>query len=401
MNGQAGWSAHCRATVLGFRAACNAVVEPSLRPVRIRVAERLSKSKEAKELFGKHWGGDEGVDAFWVSLTKDECWRTLVIEAIEQNRRWSNLLKVKPSEWGSSLLEKLRDKGHPGARAATATLATFSTLWAAHAVAPNAITLPVSLAASDRKPLTLPIKLSSDQGGEYSLKIKVDPGENPIPLRFVAGGGTQGAGTDVLQNLTDQLVISNRSLNQTATYLNKIASQPVAPELGQMQDAIAQVSKTIQSTSDKLQTIDGRLETLNATYAERADAQAKKAEVEASSVTRDLAIVALASASHNPPVQLAIAEHSSQSVVLPSFEPTSGQSSSKTITIMVGGVSGSGGSLSVPLRLSSSPNPVNSTVGDVLDLGPLPWKLTVNAIERHFFSPDIVRVTLSPEIKPI
>src|SRR5690348_3732725 len=99
----ASWRQLCMPAELGFRAACNEVVDSSLRPIKRHVIVRLSNSPEAENVFEEAWNsissslpfgvtGEPRPSVFFQALTALPTWRTLVIEEVAAEQRWSDLV---------------------------------------------------------------------------------------------------------------------------------------------------------------------------------------------------------------------------------------------------------------------------------------------------------------------
>jgi hypothetical protein len=135
-----------------FEAACNQAVDSSLRPIRRRVInrlrDRLRSDPEVASLFAAVWTitqtqADEPptpaalMESRFVELiASDPQWKTQVLDAVVEERRWSDLWsKVQTPFFDrvASLLEKLTSPDHPVAKRTTAALASFAaallTIW--------------------------------------------------------------------------------------------------------------------------------------------------------------------------------------------------------------------------------------------------------------------------------
>jgi len=143
-----------------FQAACNVAVESSMRPIKKRVLNRLKRlcvdDMHASKLPCQAWEQAESEvlkqpelpwrerlvqNRFVELLGNDPQWKNLVLSAVIQERRWSDLWTHGYEMFSDrllSLLEKLVSPHHPAARVTTGALtsivAVLAAAWIPHAI---------------------------------------------------------------------------------------------------------------------------------------------------------------------------------------------------------------------------------------------------------------------------
>jgi hypothetical protein len=131
-----------------FHAACNEAVEAAMRPLRQRVLNRLAHrcraDSQVSKLFSDTWGQAENdipnspessgrekvVGRRFIDLiASDPRWKTVVLSAVVQERRWSDLWSRGYEAFSDrllSLLEKLNSPDHTAARLTTGALTSIA-----------------------------------------------------------------------------------------------------------------------------------------------------------------------------------------------------------------------------------------------------------------------------------
>jgi hypothetical protein len=129
---------------MAFHAACNQAVDASIRPIRRRVLRRLAErfrfdgrllrllsdtQSQADNEIPAHpvvsWRGKLVENRFIELIASDPQWKTIVLDAVVQERRWSDIWSRGYEIFLDrlvSLLEKLISPDHPTARLTTRTL---------------------------------------------------------------------------------------------------------------------------------------------------------------------------------------------------------------------------------------------------------------------------------------
>lgn len=454
------WEDICSSDNLAFRAACNAVADPDLRPLKKRVIERLCQDREAKALFRGLWqdvGNDQNgqqVEAFFRILANNSAWQTLVNEAVGREKSWLDLLRSKyfitdPAkflDWFVAFAEKLWDKHHPAARTATSIALSLSTLFIVHHYERpvyDELTLPIRaiftgdqpsipvslLPSTDGNPVRVvlapsvggpPVKVDfvpSNDGKGIPVALHVEPDSKAVKVQFVADGGIDGGNEykDALNSLVTQLNKANNSLRGAAADLRVLSHQSVGSDLDDMSKTFHTVANSLSDTTSNLKNFDRRMSDLGQAYADAAAGRSVQTGLQIKDINQKLQVVARANASQREMIPLVLQAGASKSIVLPMFDSASGRSSSTIVTISASKVNGAGNANSIQLAVSSKdPNlgqvtsaPASPEIwadakeGDVLALASLGWRLTVNGVERHWFRKPYIRMTLSPEAGPI
>lgn len=184
-----------------FEAACNAAVESSMRPVKKRVLNRLKRlcvdDSHVSKLLCQAWGQtdsevskqpelpwrDRLVENRLVELlANDPQWKDLLLNAVIQERRWSDLWTHGYEMFSDrllSFLEKLVSPHHPAARLTTGLVTSIVAILAA-AWVPHAIGTPdlyQKMLGPLLKPLQItyvvPIDLKPRVDNEVLLHVKM------------------------------------------------------------------------------------------------------------------------------------------------------------------------------------------------------------------------------------
>jgi hypothetical protein len=406
------WEALCAPDKLAFRAACNTVVGPSLRPIKRRVIARISSSKEARSLFVQSWERFKNLETsdtakFFELLTALPVWQTLVIEEIAAEHRWTDLFSKNAEgfvEKSKALIEKLWDKyQHPTARALSAFALGLGTIYVANGsltihvkpVLSQGDEIPVVFRPSndkDAKPIPVSFVPTADVKG-IPVKLELDSDDKPIKLRFDCNGKP----ADEIAYVVEQLQISNRSLAQVASGLNSVAKASAALDGADLRSKLKDISTNISSNATKLKEIHDGIE-------KGLGDQSAVAKREAEYVDQHLGVMATAAAIHRNIVPLVIDQGGSQSIMLSSFDPVTGRSESKIVDVHVSKITqGKAGKL-VPLAVTSENQTLSQLhdrkEGEVISLQGVPWKLAVNAIDKHWYR-SRVSVTFVQDMTPV
>jgi hypothetical protein len=417
------WANLCTPNELAFRAACNSVVDHSLRPVKRRVIERLSNSPEAQDLFKKFWSAavvpstSFPAENFFTLLVKDPLWQTIVSEEVDNEHSWKDLFNgnffkegAKVKDWFRSFLEKLGGKDHPAARALTAATLGLSLVVGVKYEKPDMLTIPVTVAPSydskgDRitfKVDTDPVKVSltaSATSADIPVQLRLLPDEKPVRINFVSDGQLKGNLTDGLVEITKKLGATNASLKQAASNLKLIATQPVHADLVGLSKTLAGVEQNISATTLQLTETNSKLADLKSTYETQSENEASNSQNAVQNINQRLGILTKASARRQDATRLILEEGTVRSlVVLPYLDPASGQETSRDIRISVVSIGGNDKDKTVSLTITpKNEEPVAYKEGDNLSLLPVPWTLTVNSIQKHWYGRNSVTLTFTPE----
>ena len=183
-----------------FQAACNEAVDSSLRPIRQRVLNKLAdlcrSDVQVSRLVATTWGDAEsGVsiaaqtplneniveDKFIELIARNPRWRTVVLNAIVQERRWSDLWSRGHRVFSDRLLsffEKLISPNHP------VTMLTAGVLASAVAVllaAKHVVSVDLKPRVESESELHLKVALD-DKDLVASIRPIIDP--NDLDLTF-------------------------------------------------------------------------------------------------------------------------------------------------------------------------------------------------------------------------
>jgi hypothetical protein len=188
-----------------FQAACNESVEPSMRPIRQRVVNRLAdrcrSDVQVSRLFSVTWDEAENdvpnlsevplreklvANKFINLIAVDPRWKTLVLNAIIQERRWSDLWSRGYGLFSDRLLsffEKLNSPNHPATRltigALTSLAAVLLAVWIPPKVARNPdfydiVLRPILKPFQSNYEVPIDLKTRVHGEGEVHLKVVVD-----------------------------------------------------------------------------------------------------------------------------------------------------------------------------------------------------------------------------------
>jgi hypothetical protein len=384
------WESVCSEGRVEFRAACNQIIDPSLRPIKKQVIRRIIDSSEARELFKDLWmRADSRSDVFLDMLSRSASWQTLVAEHMEVDHSWVSLLNWKSFgghlwQWLKSLVQKLLDRHHPAARAATTVLIALGTLRGVQYVAPTLygeLSMPIRTSFSGQG-ITVPVTFTPT--GNVPVVLNVSSDGTPVKLHFAEDNA--GGSPDGLNRLIAELHDSNQSARQIASNLQVVAQH--APQL----DTIAR-DKTLQGmfqlATNQVEIFHQNLNDFKKWYDSTLTTQGHN-------VSQQLGVLALASSSHAIP--LILRQNSKQSVVLPSFDAVSGKSSVQVIELEIGKIISNSSGLSVNVRVT--PQGQQASIQTVKEGQEFPikssdWKMIVNSIESHRLGKHLVQITLS------
>jgi hypothetical protein len=186
-----------------FQAACNEAVEASMRPIRPRVLDRLAdrcrNDSQVSTLLTATWDDAENSvpnlakaplrenlvgNKFIELIARDPRWKTVVLNAIVQERRWSDLWSRGHRLFSDRLLsffEKLISPNHPVARLTTGALASVTAVLLALWIPPKAksdvydiVLQPVLKPFQSMYAVPFDLKPRMDTQTEMHLKVIVD-----------------------------------------------------------------------------------------------------------------------------------------------------------------------------------------------------------------------------------
>lgn len=428
------WSDVCVANQLAFRAVCNSAIDPSRRPLKKRVIERLSDSPEAKDLYRTHWVSASHLQGsqpenFFKLLGSDILWQTKVAEEVESERSWKDLSNGKFfgkfRDWTSALFEKLAGKEHPAARALTAATLGLSLVVAIKSVGPvDTLTIPVSVVATyDKKAAPITLKLAGDSvkvnlepvtdsiaKTQVPIQLQLIPDKTAVPINFVSGGESGGRPKDALTEVTKKLESSNVVLRQAAASLDLMAKQPVHSDLTKLYANLDSVSQNVFQTRSKLDDVNRTLAELKTSYETQSREQVLTSKNEGQNIDQKLKILARASANQRDAFDMSFQENTCRTVLLPHFDPDSGQETSIVAGIDVRGIREDGKSRTVNIdrRTEGSCDPAvvagpshDYSEGKRIPLNPEPWNLTVISIERNWYGRRSATLRFTPESSAI
>jgi hypothetical protein len=431
------WSDLCVTSQLAFRAACNSALDPSRRPVKRRVIERLSNSSEARDLFERLWQSTTNSvpgsrsEIFFKLLAGDILWQTKVAEEVARENSWKDLsnikfFKDKFRDWVSSLLEKLGSKEHPAARALTAATLGFSLVVAVKLVSPpDTLTIPVRVAASyDSKGEPISIKFGGDSvkvnlapvtddatKTQVPIQLQIIPDKTPVHVNVVSDGNLGGKSVDALAVMTKKLDSSNVALRNAAANLSSIAQQPIHSDLTNLRAGLEGVSRDVSLTTARLDDVNRRLAEIKSSYEAQSKEEVSTSMNEVQDIDQRLKILARASANQRGTFEMTFLENTARPVFLPHFDPASGQESSKAVVINVHDIRGVGKSkiANIGHESEGSSDPAIGSAGALqayhegerLPFDSEPWSITVASIEKHWYGKGSVILRFTPESSAI
>jgi len=392
------WEAFCVPEELAFRAACNAAVDPSARPVKRRVIGRLSQSNEARRLFAETWDravslGTPQPTAFFQLLTELPSWQTLVIEQIAAERRWSDVRSKNTDtlvEKIKSFAEKFWDKReHPSAAALTRLGLGLS--MAVAFTHTGVLTIPVKTSLDGKS--TVPVTLSLDDKDRKPFRVSFVPTGDPaqIPIKVEVNSGkpitlqvdAEQCAEKTLEKVVAQLRASNQSLAGVASGIHSVADQAAKLDGEDLRSKLQGISDKINASTTELQKMD---QAIHADLGKQSTSETTNAQY----VNRQLAVMTRAALTPKSAITLSLSQGASQSVILPSFTPDTGKFESSTVEVQLVGIGQGehGKTLSVKILAgadSECDGCDNLTEGTVAILKNKPWKLVVNSIEKHWY----------------
>ncbi len=208
---------------LAFRAACNAAVPESKRPLRRRVMQRLAASPHTQALAIDLLPrvSPEPGHGLYDLLAADPRWQTLVAETVADTLGWDDLAN-RGISLGQRLLTILRkffegDAQH-GARIVVAGLGLLGSFWLSIRIADDSLVLgPVELKLKVSAIGTVPVPATF--GPLAPVEVNVVP--KPQPLVVDVRTGTQNACTanacrNELLRVVEQLGRTNQALAELA-----------------------------------------------------------------------------------------------------------------------------------------------------------------------------------------
>jgi hypothetical protein len=399
------WNEWCSVTELAFRAACNVVAEPRSRPVKRRVIGRLSGSTEAQRLFAEvgeevaRRNGPLSESAFFEELVARREWATLVVEAISAEHRWGDLFGDFPSavDHVQAFWEKCLGKdASTAARVASTVALGLGSLVTVHWVAPETLHLPVHVEwTGDKNPLL--VSLTPDESGSpIALTVKGPEGETALPVRIEASSEDKPI---KLHFEADELngATPAAALNDVSAQLKR-TNQALEATTVRIQDLVRLTSDTNpRGVLHELKNLGNEVDKL--TVVVQSEADASKGQM---SVLRDnLLTVAGTTIGPHERVETTLRPSSAQSVVLPVLDPD-GRTIFSTVTLCIGRIDVSRPTVALDIVTGQADTPCNSASPRPIPEGgersypELGWKVTVKAIQHHWFGAPSATVTLSP-----
>ena len=396
---------------LPFRTACNDVVEASGRPVKRRVREGLARNRDFVGLRDTLWDQalrlsasrppaptvtDRDVETFFQLLVHDTRWRTLVVEEVDAERRWSGLVTRTRSglvDKVVSAIEKMSDPHHPFARTAAAVAVSGATLYGSYKVVTHVeqvdkITIPVAVNV-EKFDKVVPITFVTD-GVPAPLKVALDPTTAHIPIDFTPSKATvdvrvqtvDGAGSNnALGRIADAVSAHNNLVSHMTTRVDALSA-----DVRSVSTAIAAVPRVDPAIARQLGNVVNSIDEARAALGDATTSNIKAAQhfVE---FQQEHGRIAEAAARQQIVTTMAIVAQSTASVNLSWDEPGKG-----AVVCQLDVHAGKIGSV-VHINAVSSDCPSQLKVGRTLNLetretkhlDPLPWTVSVDAVEHRWF----------------
>ncbi len=404
---------------IAFRAACNEAVNDVTRPIKRRVMARIAASNDGGAIIHAAWekicnessaaGSTDCVSKLTQALLQDPAWRTLVLEEVQRERQWSDLIHGRfKAVWDRlfSILEKLGDHGHPVARGATGVLVALLALWVPYTIDPEGVknlTLPIRVALTgEATPLRAQFATSSDgKSIPVTFTPRLDPGIVPvqfassrtaIPLRLTIEKtkeqlSSDAAGMEALPKAADDL-------HTIALGIIKLTGTPELPK-----SALTKSTDLEQSTpgeaSQMVAEFQNATKSLNTVIANQT-----KLDTELKNLEQMQTRLEMAQQNHVPATTVALSEGVPQSVAIEWFDATSGLVACN-VEITVRNIQKSVHIVANPS--SCFPNRLQLKVAESDLFVGVPWnadqircKITVHEVENHWFGKKYVIATITP-----
>jgi hypothetical protein len=409
------WGQFCSAQQLAFRAACNDAAPAPSRPVKLRVIERLANLSDAQVVFEQAWNDAMSQmptassatpdREFYVQLTRNPMWGTLVTEQIVAEAKWRDLVGKDGLrtfyDRGAALFEKFTSKKeHPATAAVTKIVIAMSGLWGVNTVFPEQfkeLTLPIRIALigdegklpvtfsprldPDGKPIEIPFVMSATE----ESKVRVTFDAKPVELRFAVDDAGKITPASALIALADELHDTNETLKIATDRIKTLANN---------------TSNLDGSPLSTLKSIRDSVNALHIAYTENTKAEAVAANLRVQEVSRELQRLTVASV---PPVQkVTIHANSNESIVIPSINRATGKSEYLILKVCTGDIGSDKDGDFIELETYDSDSPPSkckkptrkhegSEIAVLRD-----WKLTFSSIHRRWHSGGDVTATIRP-----
>ncbi len=252
---------------LGFRAACNAAIAESKRPLRRRVIERLETSYETQKLIeqlGPLSSTAPGNSVFDL-LAKDPRWQTLVAETVANTRGWG-ALPAKDGFWGKLLAilqSVIGSDDKPATRLVVAAVASASVgglsgYKLAELQPPDPLDMKVKVTAQGTE---IPVSFVLPKAVEgVSIPVRVDLQAKPQPLVVDVSADVGDAYKKEMGRIAAQLRQANATLDKLAQKPASDGAQlatleEIASHLRDVSELQQQVVKEIPQFSQQLQNV--------------------------------------------------------------------------------------------------------------------------------------------------
>jgi hypothetical protein len=422
------WEELCRASILGFRAACNAVAAPADRPVKRDFVDRLGALDEAQPVFEAAWlgagapGGARDREHFFAQLVLNPSWGTLVLETLERQRRWFHRGKggtlSRFWEWVEAGITKILNKdSHPLTRVLVLSLAsTFTvggmvvlgnnfdvlTIHVRPVVPESGVSIPVSLVSATQGE-ALPVKL---QGLPIQIPVSlVTSDTNPVRIHLTEAANLHGdGGTDDFVSSVHRLKNSADSLSNGVAALNDLLHHSV----GQQPVVLSGLNQ-----------IGQEYRALTAAYEEQIRAEQATAARSLTQVITPLEKIASlvrVGQVYGQQRQFALRARSSVSLLLSRLDSDGVSDPYIVLSVCAGAVKHDGRGAFVKVATWVDPDPASASTAAIagssrpchgsssedMYVGSPPrkvgatWTMTLNSIDRHWPGGDSVTLSLAP-----
>jgi hypothetical protein len=407
---------------LNFRAACNEPLPPAQRPLKKRVLQRISKSEDAKEIcariladFGELCDQRQATQ-FWATLATDLAWKTLVIEQVDLERNWKDLLNpdLEGKIWDliQSAVEKIWDSYHPVTRiaglSAISLLSLIVTERAVNSLGNSLNFQPLKDLGSI--PLSAPKQMpqlgfSKDDLDRLRLQIPADA--PPFKLQDASVsladpsaliGNFHDSSTSLIRSEVDlrhALETSQQQNQNLPNNLDLIARQLQGISAKLKSDSIA--AKDPKDLYAELDQMSGNLQGV----ATQLDTQESKLQSQIDKSNEELrsAVDAGAFSAH-----LTLSGKGIQAIVLPVVDPAKKAVEPVPLVIQVKEASGAGATGRVTLTVTAQGKSHTWTdlaegqINPIENLGGVAGTLVVNSIDHRLGFLHTVHVTITPNL---
>lgn len=402
---------------LAFRAACNAVLPTSGKPLKERAIELIHKSDDSHNILVRLWDthGPVAHDVMAANLAQDLCWKTLVLEKVARESAWRDLFSYmkwdKIFDGAKSLYEKLWDGGnHPAAKTAATVILTVAGYGAAKTLAPQALAIPFTPVWSDKA--NLPIRFAVDSSGklppfqvqmvppanglQIPVNLQVNGTSSPIDIELAGSSSPQKA----IQDIALQIAATSRSVANASVDLHQLSAHEAEADPKLLAASIGQVADGISDASIEITQVSKKIDSLQSSLKEAAVDEESATEARTAKVIGDLVVIS--HSTQHGIATLTLRKGQSRAVALPYPDGEKGEISSCTVELTLDGIGQDKGGEYILLRAHPegdvSASPVHLYAGGSVQILDQPiYRASLNARSRTWLGGQIAELTLTPQ----